>query len=88
MRSDTQNLAAKFWGIMRARAKRPRHRDPESEPPPGLAEFEQHVMASDAPAGASTRADPRALRYVLRLERDVGGEDGNVTHWLFPEAAP
>ncbi len=48
-----------------------------AEPPPGLAEFEQHVMASDAPAVVLVdRALVRALlRYVRRLERDVA--EGN-----------
>ena len=52
----------------RARAE-PLHRQPE--PPDGLAEFEQHVMAADAPAVVLIdRALVRALlRYVRRLER-------------------
>ena len=53
----------------RARARSPLHRQPE--PPDGLAEFEQHVMASDAPAVVLIgRTLVRALlRYVRRLER-------------------
>jgi hypothetical protein len=43
----------------------------QPDPPPGLAEFEQHVMAADAPAVVLIdRALIRALlRYVRRLER-------------------
>jgi hypothetical protein len=45
----------------------------QPEPPPGLDEFEQHVMASDAPAVVlADRAFLRALlRYVRRLESDL-----------------
>ena len=66
-----------------ARAAQPTHRQPE--PPEGLEEFEQRVMASSAfrtvladraPAGARRGGGgfwSRALlRYVRRLERDVG----------------
>ena len=45
----------------------------QPEPPPSLAEFEQHVMAADAPAVVLIdRALIRALlRYVRGLEREV-----------------
>jgi hypothetical protein len=49
------------------------------EPPPGLDEFEQHVMTSKVPLVVPIGRDfARALlRYVRRLERDVA-EMGEV----------
>jgi hypothetical protein len=47
--------------------------------PPGLADWEAYVMASDAPAVCIMDRDlVRALlRYVRRLERDVAVAEGS-----------
>jgi hypothetical protein len=44
--------------------------------PEGLDEFEQHVMASDAPPYYGDQASIRELlRYERRLERDMAGRE-------------
>ena len=65
------------------------HRQPEL--PPGLDEFEQRVMESDWPPVVYVdRALIRALlRYVRRLERDLGeGDSGEPrSPWRLPRGA-